>query len=81
MSESFDETVDRFSTGGTMADVAEGLAYHRELDRANRAIRDRDALIEFEDGSTGVVPGIMPEAFLEYYGRLVAAGYAKGYLK
>lgn len=52
--------------------------YLRELESANKAIRDNDALMTEDDGFQWVDESKLPKDFCEYYSRLVSAGYAIG---
>lgn len=55
-------------------------AYHRELGSANAAIRKAGALRTEYDSFQWVDESLMPESFMDYYGKLLSAGYAKGFI-
>lgn len=54
--------------------------YLKELEAANRLIRECDALRTESDGFSWIDAEKVPTEFLEYYRGLVSAGYANGFI-
>lgn len=54
--------------------------FDRDLEKLNRWLRDRGALIECEDGFVGIDESKAPESLINAYSRLLQFGYANGLL-